>query len=470
MSNKLCWMSASEIARQVRAGRLSPREPLEAVLAQADRVNPRVNALITRLDESARAQALALESRIAAGEPVGPLAGVPVSVKDLHLMAGVRTTFGCKLYEDFVAEWDHPIVERLRAADAILFAKTNTSEFGLVPLTANSIFGDSHNPWQADCNTGGSSGGSAAAVACGMGPLATGSDGGGSIRVPAAFCGVYGLKPQMGRIPHVAFPRGWESLSHQGVLSRNVLDTALALDVLSGPHPADRQSLPAPAESFVAACRHEPRGWKLAWCPRLGDLAADAEVLEICEQAALRFEDLGCVVDEVALDLPDLGPAQQQIVLCEAATAMEPLREAWRNAVFPANRKIYDQAQRLTFQDLIHANWSRDDYLERLAPLFAQYDALLTPTASITAPKNGTLGPKELNGAPQRSLFWLSYCVPFNMTGQPAASLPAGRSASGLPVGLQIVGGRFDEARVLALSAAYQEAYDWTLVHPPAAM
>lgn len=461
-----CWLSAIDLAAKIRAREVSAAEALEAVLSQLERVNPAVNAVVTR-NEAARLQARDIDSAISRGESPGPLAGVPATVKDLHFTAGIRTTLGSKLFEDFVPDWDQPIVARLKQAGAVIVGKTNTSEFGLIPLATNSLFGDSINPWLPGYNTGGSSGGAAAAVACGIGPLATGSDGGGSIRVPAAMCGVFGLKPQFGRVAHVAHPRGWETLSHQGVLSRTVRDSALALDLLTGPHPADRQSLPAPVGSFLAACEGDVAGLRLAWSPSLGSLSVDPEVLAITAAAARRFEELGCRVEEVALDLPDLGPAQQTIVLCEAATAFADRRDQWQANVFPANRKIFEQADRMTFQDLQRAHWARDDYLERLAALFGKFDALLTPTVPITAPQNGTLGPKELGGRKQRSLFWLGHCVPFNMTGQPAASLPTGFAANGSPVGLQIVARRFDEYTIFRLAAAYEAAFSWHVRRPP---
>ena len=202
------------------ARRLSPVEAVDAALAQADRLNGPLTAIVTRCDDLARRKAREAEAAVMRGEELPPLWGVPVTVKDLHLTAGIRTTLGSKLFENFIPDHDQPIVERLKRAGAIIIGKTNTSEFGLIPLAANALFGESNNPWDVRYNTGGSSGGAAAAVACGMGPLATASDGGGSIRIPASFCGVFGVKPQMGRVPHLPFPRGWESLSHQGVLSR----------------------------------------------------------------------------------------------------------------------------------------------------------------------------------------------------------------------------------------------------------
>jgi aspartyl-tRNA(Asn)/glutamyl-tRNA(Gln) amidotransferase subunit A len=465
--SELCWMSAVKLAREIRSRRISPVEALEAMLAQIERVEPRVRAFITLVADEGRAKAREAETAITRGDELGLLHGVPVAVKDMHLTAGLRTTMGSKLYEHFVPNFDAPIVARLRQAGAVIVGKTNTSEFGLVPLAANSIVGDSHNPWSHAHNTGGSSGGSAAAVASGMCPIATGSDGGGSIRIPAAFCGVFGLKPHMGRIPHIHWPRGWESLSHQGVLTRSVEDTALALDALGGPLREDRYSLPAADRSFLEACQRDVKGLRLAWLPAFGGLPVEPEVAEVCARAARKFEDLGCVVEEIALDLPDLGPAQQVIVLCETAASIGERREEWQRVVYPPTSRMLTKADDLDYYDLIRAHWTRDEFWEKFSPLYEKYDAVLTPTSSIAAPENGSLGPREIAGQRIRSLAWLGYCVPFNMTWQPAASVPAGFTAAGLPVGLQVVGDRFDEQMVLRLSAAYQRANDWTRLRPP---
>ena len=469
MANELCWTSAEKLASEIRARRVSPVEVVDAVLAQVDRVNPKLTAIVTRTDELAREQARAAEAAVMRGGELPPLLGVPITIKDLQLTAGIRTTLGSKLFENFVPDHDQPIVERLKRAGAIILGKTNTSEFGLIPLAANAIFGESNNPWDVRYNTGGSSGGAAGAIASGMGALASASDGGGSIRIPASFCGIFGLKPQMGRVPHVPFPRGWESLSHQGVLSRTVRDTALALDVLAGPHLLDRWSLPPVARSFLAACTGEAKGLRLAWSARLGDLPVEPEVLAVCQQAAERFEQLGCQVTPVELDLPDLGPAQQTIVLCEGATGMQARRAEWEQVIFPPTRKMIPNSDKLTYYDLVRAHWAREEYWEKIAPLFTEYDALLTPTAPITATLNGTLGPKVIEGRTVRALSWLSHVVPANMTWQPAASMPVGFDAGGLPVGLQIMGRQHDEWTVLRLASAYEAAFPWADRRPPIA-
>lgn len=464
---ELAWCSAVELVELFRAKRATPSEALEAVLAQADRWNPRLNAVVTWNREAARAEAAACDERYWRGEERRPLAGVPVTVKDLHLTAGLRTTMGSQLFANFVPDHDQPIVARLKRAGAIVIGKTNTSEFGILPLAASAVLGDCSNPWNLAHNTGGSSGGSAAAVASGMGPLATGSDGGGSIRIPAAFCGVFGLKPQLGRIAHRPWPRGWENLSHQGPISRTVRDAARMLDATAGPLEADRWSLPAAGEWFEAACGQEVAGLRIGWAPTLGSQPVDPDVASVAAAGARRLADLGCLVEEVELDFPDLGPAQQVIVLCEAAAALGSRRAEWESVMFRAMRKMLPQADRLTAADLLEAHWARDRFTEQVAPWFERYDVLATPTAPIAAPLNGGLGPKQIAGQPIRSLGWLGLVVPWNMTGQPAASLPVGLSAEGLPVGLQLVSRRFDEATLFRLASAYEAAWPWPL--PPLA-
>jgi Asp-tRNA(Asn)/Glu-tRNA(Gln) amidotransferase A subunit family amidase len=467
MDQQLCWMSAIDLAEAIRSKRVSPVEALEAILSQVDAINPALNAIVTRTDSLAREQARDAEARVMRGDALGPLDGVPITFKDLHYVAGVRATLGSRLFEDFVPDWDHPIVERLRAAGAIVLGKTNTSEFGLTPLVDNSLFGETNNPWNLNHNTGGSSGGSAAAVASGMGPLATGSDGGGSIRIPASFCGIFGLKPHLGRIPHVAHPRGWETLSHQGPLSRTVADTALMLEVTAGPHPLDRRSLAERAPEFLSACGEEVAGLRLGWVETIADFPIEPQVADVCRQGARNFEDLGCHVESITLDIEDLTRAQQVIVLCEAATSMQSRREEWQEVIHPSMKRLLPNADKLTYQQLLEAHWSREAAWEKLAGMFDSFDALLMPTAPITAPLNGTLGPREIAGQKIRALQWLIYCVPFNMTWQPAASLPVGFDDGGLPIGLQLVGDRFDERMLLRLASAYEAAYPWADRIPP---
>jgi aspartyl-tRNA(Asn)/glutamyl-tRNA(Gln) amidotransferase subunit A len=469
MSRELVWWTAVELADAIRSKRVSSVEALDAVLAQVERVNPRTNAIVTLAAGAAREQALAADRAVARGDTLGALHGVPITVKDLEETAGIRTTFGSKLFEQHVPAHDHPMVERLRRAGAVIVGKTNTSEFGLIPITTNALFGPSSNPWDPARNTGGSSGGAAAAVACGMGPLATGSDGGGSIRVPAAWNGVFGLKPHHGRIPDPHFPPGWESLSAVGPLARSVRDAARMLDVASGPHASDRWSLPDTGARFEAACTGEARGLRLAWSPDLGGMPVERAVREACTEALDRLEKLGCAVEEVRLELPPLFPALSAIVLCEQATAWESRRAEWDAVMTPVLRGFLPAADALGYRDLVRAGWAREELWAKLAPVFERHDALLTPQMPITAPLQDTLGPAEVDGRPIEPLGWLGFCFPFNLTGQPAASLPIGFAPDGLPVALQLVGRRFDEATLLRLASAYEAAYPWSGLRPPLA-
>ncbi len=467
MSQEICWMSAIEIAEAVRTKSLSPVEVVDALLAQVERLNPELNAIITRSDELAREQARAAEQSVMRGEELGLLHGVPIPVKDLEETKGIRTTFGSKLYESYVPDHDHIMVERLKRAGAIVLGKTNTPEFGLLPLTDNTLFGPTKNPWNLEHNAGGSSGGSAAAVASGMAPLATGSDGGGSIRIPSACCGLFGIKPHMGRAPNLHFPPGWESLSCVGPIARSVRDAARMLDVISGPSAIDRWSLPSTGECFEKACTGDARGLRLAWSPDLGHVPVEPCVRQACEDGVRRIEKLGCSVTEVSLQLEDLSWVLQSIVICETVTSMEAQRAEWEKVLFPPLRGFLELEEKLTYKDLQRAHWRREQLVRELAPLFEQYDALLTPQMPVVAPRNGTMGPDEINGQPIGPLGWVGFSFPFNLTGQPAASVPVGFGRANLPVALQLVGRRFGEATILRLASAYEAAYPWSDRRPP---
>ncbi|MBI2878907.1 MAG: amidase, partial [Candidatus Rokubacteria bacterium] len=284
----LCYLPATDLAAAIRAKALSPVEVVEAFLARIERLNPLLNAYCTLTAEAAREAAREAEAAVLAGRPLGALHGVPVSIKDLIITRGVRTTWGSKIHEDHVPEEDAPAVERLRAAGAILLGKTNTPELGWRGSTDNLIFGPTRNPWDPGRTAGGSSGGAAAAVAAGLGPLAVGTDGGGSIRIPASFCGIYGLKPSFGRVP--IYPASAaEALSHAGPMTRTVADAALMLEVLAGPDERDRNSLPADGARYARAIEDDLRGLRVAWSPDLGYAAVDPEVRALAEAAARRF-------------------------------------------------------------------------------------------------------------------------------------------------------------------------------------
>ncbi|MFQ5514295.1 MAG: amidase [Myxococcota bacterium] len=462
MSDEIIWMSAIELGDAIRKRTLSPVEAVEAILARIDEVNPRVNAIVTRTDELAREQAQAAEQAVMRGEPLGPLHGVPLTIKDLEETAGIRTTFGSRLYESYVPERDHPMVARLKRAGAILLGKTNTPEFGLLPLTDNVCFGPTRTPWDLERNAGGSSGGAAAAVASGMGPLATGSDGGGSIRTPSSFNSVFGLKPQLGRVANTHTIPGWETLSVVGPISRSVRDAARMLDAVKGPDPRDRRSLPDTGESFEAACEEGVAGLRLAWSPDLGHLAVEPEIRAVCAEAARRFEKLGCSVQEVQPRIGDLGEVLATIVICETAAALEDRRGEWEEVMFPPLKGFLAMQGQFATRDLLRAHWKRDWLAAELAPLFEDYDALLTPQMPVTAPPIGQLNVREIDGQAVDPIGFVGFTFPFNLTGQPAASVPVGFDGRGLPIGLQLVGRRFGEATLLRLAAACEAAHPWT--------
>src|SRR5438034_3835437 len=290
----LIWQSALEIGDLIRAKKLSPVEIADAVLSRIDAINPTLNAFCLVAAEQARAAAREAEIAVTKGEPLGPLHGVPVSIKDVVFTRGLTTTGGSRLFADHVPDEDAIAVGRLKAAGAIVLGKTNTSEFGHKAVTENPLFGVTRNPWRPALTPGGSSGGAAAAVASGMGPLALGTDGGGSIRIPAAFCSVYGLKPSHGRVPDRAVFGGFEHVGHVGPITRTVRDAAAALDVIAGGADPDRESLPREAGSYLEACDADVKGLNVAWGPGLGYAAVDPRVLAVCENAAGAFEALGC--------------------------------------------------------------------------------------------------------------------------------------------------------------------------------
>src|SRR5215469_16506363 len=302
---ELWQMSGLALGRAIASREVSAVEALDAIVARVEVVNPQVNAVVTLVAEHARQEARAVDARIAAGEIGGPLSGVPVSIKDLIETKGVRTTFGSLLRQDFVPEHDAVLVERLRAAGCPIFAKTNAPDHGGKFATDNMVFGATSNPWDLSRSPGGSSGGAAAQIAAGMGPLAVGNDGGGSIRVPASMCGVYGLKPQFGRIPSWPRHNGWYLLNHEGPITRTVRDAAALLDIMAGPDERDWFSLPAEGGGYLQACDGEIKGTRVAWSPTPGYGRVDPEVLERCQAAARVFEELGCVVEEASPQIPN---------------------------------------------------------------------------------------------------------------------------------------------------------------------
>jgi aspartyl-tRNA(Asn)/glutamyl-tRNA(Gln) amidotransferase subunit A len=464
MSNKeLCLMSATETAAAIRERKVSPAEVVDAVLERIDELNPRLNAFCTLTADEARSKARAAEEAVVQGSELGPLHGVPVSIKDLVFTKGVRTTGGSKIFEHYVPDQDAVVVEKLKQAGAIILGKTNTPEFGHKGVTNNPVFGATYNPWAEDCTPGGSSGGAGAAVAAGMGPLAVGTDGGGSIRIPASFSGVYGLKPHFGRVAKGAgFPSGMPAFSHTGPLTRNVRDAALMLDAMAGPDEGDRTSLPATDVSFLDSCEGGIRGLRVAYSPDFGYAAVDPVVRSITARAARVFADLGCELVEEDPGFNDPESIFMTIVKADFHGAWGEKLNEWKDKIDPTLRGMLEDAGDVTAMDYVKACQQREVFWGQVNAFFQRYDLLLCPATAVPPFSAELSTVTEIEGRELDPLGWVSMTFPFNLTGQPAASIPCGWTGEGLPIGLQIVGRRFDEATILRASAAFEEASPWS--------
>ena len=468
MSNdELCWTSAADLAAAIRDRRLSPVEVTDAVLARIEAVNPQVNAYCTVVADRARAEARAAEAAVMRGDALGPLHGVPISFKDLTPTAGIRTTFGSKIFEHHVPTDDAAVVERARRAGAIVIGKTNTPEFGCKGVTDNLIFGHTRNPWRLDRIAGGSSGGAGAAVAAGLGPIAEGSDLAGSIRIPAAVCGVVGLKPSLGRIPRVPVLNGYTALSHVGPLTRTVRDAALALSVWAGPDERDPQSLPATGDDFARAADGGIRGLRIGWSPDLGYAAVDPEIRRITAAAAKLFSTVGATVEESHPGFEDPLPLFIDLTAPIRAASMAPHWEKWSEQMDPFLHLRMSHGEKMSAIDSERATHRRTAFWQTVRRFFERYDLLVTPTTSVAAFPIGVSYPAEIEGrAIDNQLQWFPFTFPFSITGQPAITVPCGFTAEGLPVGLQIVGKRFADATVLRAGAAFEAAQPWAARRP----
>jgi aspartyl-tRNA(Asn)/glutamyl-tRNA(Gln) amidotransferase subunit A len=467
-SLEICYMSAVEMAEAVKSRKLSPVEIMDAVLSRIERLNPKVNAYCTLLAESATKQAGEAENIIMKGEELGPLHGVPFSIKDLTFTKGIRTTFGSKIYENFIPDKDAIVVERLRAAGAIMLGKTNTPEFGFMGVTDNLIFGPTHNPWNLQRHAGGSSGGAAASVAAGMGPLAQGSDGGGSIRIPSSFCGVFGIKPSFGRVPRGPGFLDWMTLSHFGPITRTVRDAALAMEVMAGIDYRDRHSLPDTNLRYLSSLDGDLKGLRVAWSPDLGYAVVDPQVLAATSAAVSTFETLGCTVDAATPEVENPGRAFAFTWAVKFASSYLDKLDEWRDQMNPALVDIIERGKDRTALEYARSALEREEYCDRMLSFFENYDLLLTPSTAVPAFDIDKFEVTEIGGIKgSPTLEWTPFTYPFNFTGQPAASVPCGWTDDGLPVGLQIVGRRFEDLTVLRAAAAFEQASPWADRRPP---
>jgi aspartyl-tRNA(Asn)/glutamyl-tRNA(Gln) amidotransferase subunit A len=463
----LCWMSAADLATAIARRAVSPVEVVDAVLDRIGRLKG-LNAYCLVDAEGARKAARAAErAAMRRRARLGPLHGVPFSVKDLVLTRGVRTTFGTPLYRDHVPEEDAPSVARLKAAGAIMLGKTNTPTFGWVGVTDNLLFGATRNPWSRGHTPGGSSGGAGAAAAAGLGPLHIGTDGGGSIRKPAAWCGIFGLKPSYGRValhPHGA---AW-SLSHAGPMTRTVRDAALMLTVMAGPDEHDQYSLPSGGVDYVKALGGSLRGLRVACSATLGGIApaVDPEIRAAAARAARALRAFGCRVEEVEPRWPSPYDCWRTTFYGGIAARLLPYLDR-KSEIDPGLLSIAEEVKGWPPTRYVQAWFDRLAWWQHPRAFFEKYDLLLSPAVACPPLRLGELFATEIGGVKVGRDAGSAFTFPFNLTGQPAASVPCGFTRAGLPIGLQIVGRRFADATVLRASAALERARPWGATRPP---
>ncbi|TXT38245.1 MAG: aspartyl-tRNA(Asn)/glutamyl-tRNA (Gln) amidotransferase subunit A [Planctomycetota bacterium] len=462
-SHELGFLSAVELAAMIRTRKVSPVEVMREMLARIERLNPALNAFVTVQAEEAKCSAAKAEDAVMRGECLGPLHGVPLHVKDNLFIAGSRTTFGSKLMETNVTSEDCPAVERLRKAGMIVVGRTNSPEYGWKGVTDNRVFGITRNPWNTSLTPGGSSGGASAAVAAGLGPIGLGTDGGGSLRIPASFSGVFGFKASFGRIPN--WPgSGGAMLRHIGAITRTVADMAVALDVLAGPDPRDLLSLPATGESYSANLDCGIRGKRIAYSSNFGYARVEPEVAAICQRAAQRFAEAGAIVEEVKLDWRDPYDTWSVFFFGTAAASLEKKLPTQGELLDPGLRRVVEQGLKLRGVDFANALGARHDFWEKVRRVYERFDLLLCPTLPVPPFKVGQDDADPLDGEtePLGPLQWTRFTYPFNLTGQPAASVPAGWTKSGLPIGLQLIGNRFADLLVLQAARAWEQIQPWS--------
>jgi amidase len=479
VDDALAYMSAAEMAGRIRRRELSPVEVMDATLARIEQRNPSLNALIFLDPDGARKEAKRAEDAVMRGDILGSLHGVPSAIKDLFdFKPGWPATFGgVRALKDNIAHWYCPFAERIEKAGAILVGKTNAPVMGLRGTCDNPLFGPTRNPFDKRLNSGGSSGGSAAAVADGLLPLAEGTDAGGSIRIPAAWCGVYGYKASYGRIPVIIRPNAFAGdlpFVFEGPITRTVEDAALALTALSGYDPRDPLSLDETVD-FTAAMKRDIKGWKIGYSADFDVFPVDPRIAAVVADAVRAFEDAGAHVEPVKFGIRhsqrELSDAWSRLMMPLNLGAFEAVKAAGldlladhRDDFPPEFLHWIEVGQRMTMMDLMHDQAIRSEVYDAVQGAFATYDLIVTPTLAAMPVANrddgNTIGPSEVNGEPVDPLIGWCLTYPINFTGHPAASIPAGE-VDGLPVGMQIIGRRYADADVLAASAAFEQLRPW---------
>jgi len=458
----ICQKSASELVQLIRSKELSPVELMEETLKRIEETNPSINAFVALRAELAIREAKALSESIIKGENPGPLAGIPMGVKDLEDVKGMITSFGSIPFRDNLASRDSVQVARLKAAGAIVVGKTNTPEFGFTGFTKNRLYGVTRNPWNRERTPGGSSGGSAAAVAAGMVSLATGSDAGGSTRIPACYSGCFGIKPTFGRVPFGPTPTQLISKTAVlGPLSRTVEDAALYLDCVKGYHPCDPDSLPPDGESYVECLKKPLTPLRIGYSPTLGYARVQKEILSLAEKAVKSFEQMGHRVEIWDGTLPDVSQAWSELTIHDIYIQVHQDLENIRAEMGKTLVASLDHAKTLSLDSFTENQRIRAELNRTLWDFFDRFDLLLTPTMPTEAFGAKGPPPPEIDGHQIPILWAVAFTYPFNLSGHPAATVRAGLTNAGLPAGLQIIGPRYRDDLVLRAAFAFEQACPW---------
>ena len=464
MDDNVAFAPAFEMREMIAKKQVSPVEVTELYFDRIEKLDSKLNAYLTLTRDEAMQSARAAEAAVMRGEELGSLHGVPISIKDLEMTKDVRTTSGSLPYKDRVPDEDSIVVERVKQSGAVILGKTNTPEFGLLGETRNRLGDHCRNPWNPERTAGGSSGGAGAAVGAGLCALATGSDGGGSIRIPSSFCGIYGIKPTQGRVPRYSgtgAPVLANITSQSGPMSRTVRDSALLLHVLAGYDARDQTSLRDPVPDFVSAVSRGMGGLRIGWTPDYGHAAVDPEVVEVTSKAAHLFEELGCTVEEAAFDLASPFDAFWTIFNTNAYASNAALLENRADDLTDYARVCIEYGATVTGADYARALGQVDLLKQYFADKFDEYDLILSPTMAVPAFPVGE-SPTEIDGKTVHGLWgYLPFTYPINLIGHPAASIPCGFSSDGLPIGLHLIGNRGDEETIIVASAAFEQAQPW---------
>jgi amidase len=459
LPGEICFTPARTLARLIRARKLSATEVARAFIAQIERVNPKVNAIVTFTPELALSQARRIDKRKGKGERPRPLAGLPIAYKDNVPTRGIRTTFGSPIYKDHVPKEDHLLVERLSAAGAVTLGKTNLPEFAAGSQTFNAVFGATKNPYDPSKTCGGSSGGAAVAVACGMLPFADGGDLAASLRNPGNYCNVIGFRPTPGRVPAWPAPNAWNTLGVLGPMGRSVEDTAFLLCAMAGPDPRSPVSIAEPGSIFNKNLKRKFSGVRVAWSRDLGGLPMDPRVTAVLEKRRKVFTDLGCIVEDAE---PDFSGATEAFETLRALGFLQSYGEFYRTRRGDLKDTVawnVEQGLKLTPQQVARANALRSELYQRMRAFLEKYEFFLCPVNQLPPYAVETEWPREIAGTKlENYLDWMKSCYYITITSHPAISVPAGFTRENLPVGLQIVGRYRDDFGVLQLARAFEQA------------